>query len=226
MINEANTTAAVANTVISTSATPQEVTAYLTRQDTYNPATTPILRYSRPNDIYQGQEVHLANMSNAFGFKALGREWKGTEYLYLCGEWSEEAEKSVDIQKDILTATSGYAAKRFKKSKYLKFIREDYNTFRHHWMLWCIWQKCLDSEAFRKHLLSFSEDTVIVEVVKDDPIWAAEEDPATGLLKGGNAVGKILMICRKCIKEGTQPAIDTDLLNRSGIYILGQRVQF
>ncbi|MCQ2148409.1 MAG: NADAR family protein, partial [Bacteroidales bacterium] len=149
--------------------------------------------------------------------------FRSVEHLYLLGEWSHEDQ--IDIQKDILTATSGYAAKRYKKSKYKKFIREDYPTFRHQWMLWCIWQKRLGNKDFREHLLSFRDDEVIVEVVKGDPIWAAYPDQK-GILRGGNAVGKILTICRRCLKQGTQPIIDTDLLNRADIYILGERVEF
>ena len=126
----------------------------------------------------------------------------------------------------MLSAPSDYAAKRYKTSKHKKKIRKDYTTFRHQWMLWCVWQKCLGSKSCRSHLLSMPDETMIVEVVKNDPIWAAEEDAQTGCLCGANAVGKILTYCRQCLKEAAQPAIDTALLNHVGVYILGERVQF
>lgn len=47
-----------------------------------------------------------------------------------------------------------------------------------------------------------------------------------GLFKGQNYIGKILMICRDCIKRGTEPQIDLNLLHSKNIYILGKRLTF
>ena len=47
-----------------------------------------------------------------------------------------------------------------------------------------------------------------------------------GVWKGQNNIGKILMLCRKCIREGVEPPIDYDLLKRSNIYILGELLTF
>ena len=47
-----------------------------------------------------------------------------------------------------------------------------------------------------------------------------------GVWKGQNNIGKILMLCRNCIQEGTEPQIDYDLLRRSNIYILGDLLTF
>ena len=41
-----------------------------------------------------------------------------------------------------------------------------------------------------------------------------------------NNIGKILMLCRDCIREGVEPPIDYDLLRRSNIYILGELLTF
>lgn len=90
-------------------------------------------------------------------------------------------------------------------------------------MLWTVWQKCSNPD-FRKRLLSLPDDAVIVEVEKNNPVWAAEEQPS-GILKGANAMGKILTICRRHLAEGTVPPIDTEMLNNAGIYILGHRIE-
>ena len=45
-----------------------------------------------------------------------------------------------------------------------------------------------------------------------------------GTWEGQNCIGKILMLCRDCIVEGTEPPIDYDLLNRSHIYLFGKRL--
>ena len=47
-----------------------------------------------------------------------------------------------------------------------------------------------------------------------------------GVFKGCNVMGKILTICRNCWKEGTEPPIDYELLNRSNIHLLGKRLDF
>jgi len=69
------------------------------------------------------------------------------------------------------------------------------------------------------------KDRVIVEVIEGDPTWAAWPDK-NGVLQGCNGVGKILAICRNCLEAGTEPEYDKELLNRTGIYIVGERVQF
>ena len=47
-----------------------------------------------------------------------------------------------------------------------------------------------------------------------------------GIYKGCNVMGKILMICRKCLIEGTEPDFDYELLRSKNIYLLGKLVDF
>lgn len=205
----------------------------LARQEALDPCALHLLTYEKPASTCEGFESgKLANMNSSFPHIVLGHLWKSTEYLYLCGEWSNDTAEHLAIQQDVLTATSGYAAKRYKKSKHKKKIRPDFTSFRHDWMLWCVWQKCLHSKDFATLLRSIPDDVVIVEVVKRDPVWAAYPDPSTDsgpaqvIIRGGNAMGKILTICRRHLIEGTEPAINRQLLNDAAIYILGHRVEF
>ena len=198
----------------------------LVNQEAINPNELRLLQYSGPKDTCENiASGKLGNMAGSFHFELFGVKWYGTEYLYLCGEWSEEGEKSIEIQNYIRKMPSGAFAKRCSKAKYKDLIRKDFTQFRHHWMLWCVWQKCLLNKDFATLLKSIPEDRVIVEVVKNDPVWAAYPD-AEGILRGGNAMGKILTICRRCLNNSTQPEIDTELLNNAGIYILGNIVKF
>ena len=59
--------------------------------------------------------------------------------------------------------TSGFAAKRFVKNKYKRFIRSDFSTFRIQWMLYVVWQKCKDNADFAKMLLQLPNDAIIIE---------------------------------------------------------------
>ncbi|MBD5353044.1 MAG: NADAR family protein [Bacteroides sp.] len=49
---------------------------------------------------------------------------------------------------------------------------------------------------------------------------------SVGVFKGQNNIGKILMICRDCIKRDVEPEIDFDLLRSKRIFILGKRLTF
>lgn len=200
--------------------------ADLSRQECLDPSSLRLLTYSRPGDTCQGfPSGRLGNMAGGFHFNLLGVKWNSTEHLYLCGEWSLGGERSVEIQEYIRRMPSGAYAKRCSKSWYKADIRPDFATFRYDWMLWCVWQKCLLNKEYAALLRSTPEDCIIVEVVKNDPVWAVWPD-ADGILHGGNAMGKILTICRSCLISGTEPDFDRQLLNEAGIFILAGKIEF
>ena len=88
-----------------------------------------------------------------------------------------------------------------------------------------MWQKCLLNSDFANRLRSVPSDCVIVEVVKRAPLWAAYPDEQ-GIVRGGNAMGKVLTICKRCLEAGTETDINRDLLNKADIYILRKKVDF
>lgn len=47
-----------------------------------------------------------------------------------------------------------------------------------------------------------------------------------GTYRGCNVMGKILMICRQCVKDGTEPDIDYVLLRSKHIHLLGKELTF
>ena len=47
-----------------------------------------------------------------------------------------------------------------------------------------------------------------------------------GEWRGQNNIGKILMLCRDCLIEGSEPEIDYDLLQQSNIYLFGKKLSF
>lgn len=217
--------------------------AVLGRQECLDPKELKLLTYGKPGDTCQiGGQIfpsgRLGNMSGGFRFTLFDMLWYSSEHLYLCGEWSLDTDRCIEAQKYVRKMKSGTWAWRYSKVKYKKDIRPDFPSFRLQWMLWCVWQKCKLNEAriinqkshpeqkFANLLTSVPDDVVIVEVVKkNDPVWATNSDK-NGTLHGGNAMGKILTICRRHLLAGTTPNINTDLLNASNIHILGQRIQF
>ena len=205
--------------------------AVLDRQECLNPQELKLLTYGTPSDTCQidGKEFpsgRLGNMSGGFRFTLFDMLWYASEHLYLCGEWSLNTDRCIEIQTYVRSINSGSWAWRCSKAKYKKEIRPDFASFRFQWMLWCVWQKYMLNEDYAKLLKSVPDDVVIVEVVKkNDLVWATNQDE-NGILRGGNAMGKILTICRRYLLDGTSPNIDTDLLNASKIHILGQRIKF
>jgi len=200
--------------------------ADLTREEALDPKVYNILDYTKPHDECKGIQLHLGNMAGGFPFSIPGiGDFRSVEHLYMLGRWSNGSPRHLEIQKDILPVTSGWAVKRFKKPKYYKEMRTDFDSFKVQWMLWCIWQKTLNNKDFQDHVLSLPDDAIIVENVKNDRVYAAYPN-AEGVFIGNNAVPKILTIIRRCLKEGTEPDIDYNLLNQSNIYLLGQKIHF
>lgn len=203
----------------------------LERQERLDTRGLKLLTYGKPGDMCQidGHDFpsgRLGNMSGGFHFTLLNLKWYSSEHLYLCGEWSLNTDECIEAQHYVRKMKSGTWAWRYSKAKYRNIIRPDFPSFRHQWMLWCVWQKCRLNEDFAKLLTSIPDDVVIVEVVKkNDLVWATNLDE-NGIIHGGNAMGKILTICRRHLLNGTNPNINTELLNASDIHILGQRIQF
>ena len=203
----------------------------LGRQEYLDPKALRLLSYGRPSDTCKidGQDFpsgRLGNMSGGFRFTLFNMDWYSSEHLYLCGEWSLNTDRCIEIQTYVRSINSGSWAWRCSKAKYKKEIRPDFASFRFQWMLWCVWQKCMLNEDYAKQLKSVPDDVIIVEhVKKHDLVWATNLDE-NGILHGCNAMGKILTICRRHLLVGGAPNIDTDLLNASKIHILGQRIYF
>lgn len=237
----------------------------LGQSEVYDCESQNIWAWQKVSDVVEGIGLRLSNMAGGFPFEAAGRTWPTSEQLYLAGEFTDP-----QIQKELLEAKSGYAAKRFIKAKDKRAVREDFPSFRLQWMLCVVWQKCKGNEAFRKLLLSVPDDAVLVEDTTTDnqgtaEIWGAvnpiqreakdaareaytlllgsrfrskkeaeakiealaiQDTRHVGKFVGQNNLGKILMICRQCLIEGTEPSIDYNLLNNSHITIFGKVLTF
>lgn len=229
--------------------------------ETYK-ASSKVWSFKRVDDIVHGFNLKLSNMVGCFPFEYAGRVWRDSERLYLCGEFSHNTEAHRQIQSQILSAKSGYAAKRFYKTPNKNSVRSDFETFKLQWMLHCVWKKCEGNADFRKLLLSLPSDIILVENTTTDNggsagCWGCKNkklvderkvverqlrEQYKGLSKkeidylvnietnkiddigewsGQNNIGKILMICKHYLEDGSLPDIDYDILNSSRIYILG-----
>ncbi|MCM1293314.1 MAG: NADAR family protein [Bacteroides sp.] len=247
---------------LSTSSSISELVASMGHEERIVASECHIWPFRKVTDIVEGIELRLSNMAGGYPFEVAGVMWPSSEQLYLCGEYTVES-----IQRELLSVTSGYAAKRFIKAKYRKQVREDFPTYRLHWMLWVVWQKCLGSSDFRAKLLSIPDGVILVEETTLDTggtatVWGCRNPELVayrkqlreriirhstnltkkaldlrinietnkvrdiGVFVGQNNIGKILMLCRRCLIEGHEPPIDRALLNSKHITILGNKLTF
>ena len=137
------------------------------REEVYQ-ASSRIWSFKQVDDIVNGITLRVTNMAGGYPFECGGRVWADSERLYLCGEYSNDTEEHLGIQKELCSATSGYAAKRFYKAKHKKQVRSDFKEFRLQWMLFCVWTKCQGNEDFRKLLQSIPHDAILVENTTTD----------------------------------------------------------
>lgn len=145
----------------------------LGREEVYQ-VSSRVWSFHRVNDVVKGISLKLSNMAGGFPFSCGGMQWKDSERLYLCGEFSQGTDEHNHIQQELVEAKSGYAAKRFIKSKYKHFVRSDFKDFRLQWMLYCVWSKCRGNEDFKKLLLSIPDNVVLLENTTTDNGGTAE----------------------------------------------------
>jgi len=145
----------------------------LGREEVYK-ASPRIWSFKFTDDVVNGINLNLSNMVSAYPFEFGGYQWKDSERLYLCGEFSEDTVRHNEIQQQLVKSVSGYAAKRFVKSPNKRFVRADFTSFRLQWMLYVVWQKCKGNADFRKLLMQVPNDVVLVENTTTDKGGSAE----------------------------------------------------
>ena len=188
------------------------------------PASERVWTFKYTNDIVNGMNLRLSNMAGGFPFEFNGITFKDSERLYLCGEWSNDTDEHRSIQEQLMRATSGYAAKRFVKSKNKSKVREDFPSFRLQWMIFCVWKKCKENEAFRQLLLSIPPDVVLVENTTDDKwesaqIWGCRNKE---LVNKRNILKKELKPKHKDLKDEDLSLlinVETNKINNIGVWI-------
>ena len=180
----------------------------------------PVITYSKPSDEYGA----LGNMAGGMPIVINGHKIYASEHLYLCGYWSLNTDLHRQAQEYCLSQKSGVYAKRCTKGKYYKDARADFHGFKYYWMIWVVWQKAQQNKSFRDILLS-TGNAPIFEVVEKDAVWAAWPD-VNGVMQGANGMGEILMLIRDCLRKRVEPKYNKDLLNKSGIYFLGEKLFF
>ena len=135
----------------------------LGRVEHYDATQVRCISFSKATDMADGINVRLTNMAKGYPFAFGGVTWHDSEMLYLCGEFSNASSKHQSIQEEMYSQTSGFAVKRFIKTKYKNLIRQDFADFRIQWMLFVVWAKCKGNAEFARLLSLVPSEAVIIE---------------------------------------------------------------
>lgn len=143
------------------------------------------ITFMRNYDPYGG----LSNTS-AYPMIVNGIKIKNVEALYQ----SMKFPKNSKIQKKIIEANSGYAAKLIAY-RYSRKIRTDWDDIRIRIMYWCLKVKLAQNMEVFGNLLRCTGSKKIVEHSYRDDFWGAKLIDSEYI--GNNQVGKLLMRLRK-----------------------------
>lgn len=208
----------------------------------------------------------LGNMCKGYFVEINGMVFQSSEAAYIAGLFSDDTKECLSVQRKLVEEESGYSAKKKIRNIYEEsYGRKDWETFNVQWMLYVVWQKCLQNEDFRELLLKTYKNSIIIEnsamqTGKTADFWGCkneewkaaykkieanaklecsdankykaklikDSDAITqlGVYKGVNCMGKILTICRECLRTKTEPSIDYELLRSKYIFINGEEVDF
>ena len=155
----------------------------LGRMETYDAGKLNCWAFRKSTDVRDGITLSLGNLCGGYPFTLCGHTFSTSESAYLCGEFSLNTPMHTEIQHELQEQKNGFVSKKFIKSKYKEYIREDWETIRLQWMLYVVWHKCIGNADFRDLLLSLPKDAVIIENsnkrrrienVNNDLVWGAK----------------------------------------------------
>ncbi|MDM1556104.1 NADAR family protein [Chryseobacterium indologenes] len=153
--------------------------------------TKEIITFAKTENKFGG----LSNMAPGYSLFINEVNIQSTEILYQACKFP----LFPMIQKEIIETKNPMDAKSVSR-KYQQFSRQDWDSVKFKVMKWCLEVKLIQNfDNFSELLLSTGEKT-IVEFSKKDTIWGASPLTPT-LLKGQNALGRLLMELREKIKS-------------------------
>lgn len=135
----------------------------LDRVDTYDCSQVDVWAFRKADDERDGIINSLGNMAPGYGFEMDGQHFYGSEQAYICGLFSHNDPKHIEIQQALVDDHGGFHSKKKIRQDNKAYGRDDWETFNIEWMKYVVWQKVQGNEDFRKLLLSVPRDAYIIE---------------------------------------------------------------
>ena len=133
-------------------------------EETIDASSVETWSFRKAEDERDGMDIDLGNMCITYPFECRGRIFTNSEALYICGLFSNDTAKHKEIQEKLITAKSGYDAKKVVRQKYEDtFARDDWQSFNVEYMKWCVWKKIEGNDDFRRLLMSIPRNAYIIE---------------------------------------------------------------
>lgn len=146
--------------------------------------------FNNKDDVRDGINLKLGNMSNGFGISLLGIDFPNTEVPYQLAIFNNEKD-SIKKQEEIVDPQNGWISRGLQMKRkfingkeYKKYLRDtEFENGKElwcfEWMKWITWEKVRQNEEFKKILLSIPKNAIIIEQAqhrptKDNPsMWGA-----------------------------------------------------
>ena len=139
----------------------------LFRREEYDTSIVCTHSFRSNGDIVNDKPNDLGNMASRYGFDLLDEYFHNSECAYICGLFSMNTPKCIEIQRELQASDNGYRAKKDIRGGYEKRAREcirtDWSTFNVEWMKFVVWAKCKGNKEFREMLLGVPRNAIIVE---------------------------------------------------------------
>jgi len=137
----------------------------LRQEEDYDCSQLNVWSYRKGTDFRDGVNIKFGNMCNGFPFKVAGVPFFNSECAYVAGAYAGDDFDSQIIQRLISAESNGQKCKRIFRGRveYTVHLRKDFHTYNIQWMLYLLWQKCLQNEDFANLLKRIPIDAYVVE---------------------------------------------------------------
>ena len=150
----------------------------LRRPEEYDTAKVKTWSFLHTDDERDGISINIGNFSTDHELDLCGEHFYHSESAYIVGLFSENTEESIKIQREVQYTKSPMDAKYTVRAKYTKQgkSRKDWDDFKHQWMLYVVWNKCLSNDDFADLLRQTPKDVFIIENTTNQTNGRKEDD--------------------------------------------------
>ena len=179
---------------------------YLISEETYDASALNCFAFRHGYDVKDGLTLYLGNMVRGYDFDMQGFHFNNSECAYIAGAFSEGTDTHISIQQQLLDCDNGFLAKKCIRKPHEEEKRADWENYNIQWMLYVVWQKCLGNENFKKLLLSFPKDAIIIEdstfqAGRTSTVWGTRNMELKNRLNSLKKELKAHGICKTVIKH-------------------------